>query len=343
LLTDPAAPRNAPQLILAAPGIGTALRHSAGATDVDTLSWLAGRGQVDRLADRHQLAEARLRPWQRGLLRILGLDPGVYASAPLSALGDDVDPSAVREGYWLQAEPVHFAAGLDRLTYLPLTGPAAVTAAERRALMPILSEHLQDSPLRLLSGASGQWFMHSHRVLDLHVASPDAAAANELDAVMPSGKDAREVRRVMTECQMLLHDHPVNEARQRRQLPPINALWPWGGGVLPQATSRSLPAMFSDDSFVHGLYRSMSQERVGATLAAALIEQANTKRSVIAVIATDSLSSFASDWVQPLVAALRAGNIRQLDLLLDEWHIHATRGSLRRFWRKPLPASAWTT
>ncbi len=40
---------------------------------------------------------------------------------------------------------------------------------------------------------------------------------------------------------MLLHDHPVNEARERRGEPPINAVWLWGGGRLaaPDRARRS--------------------------------------------------------------------------------------------------------
>jgi hypothetical protein len=337
-----------PSITLIAPAIGPALRRAVagqGSAEV-TLSWLAGRGLVFHAFNRRNLVNAGLEMWQRGLLGFLGLDPISHASAPFSALGDDAGgPVAIREGYWLQADLVHLAAGLDRLTFLPLSGAAAVTASERQALMPLLATHLQDSPLRLLAGASGRWFLHSQRSLDLQTASPEAAAANELETVMPAGKDAREVRRVMTECQMLLHEHAVNDARQRRGLPPINALWPWGGGSLAPQSSQSLPSMFSDDAFVRGLYRNHSQELAGVATAATTIEQAKQRpaTAVIAVVAIDSLEALASEWLQPLIAALRSGGIQQLDLLLDEWQILATRSMLRRFWRKPSPPSAWPT
>ena len=307
----------------------------------DTLSWLAGRGAVNHALDRHDLVNARLQTWQRALLGVLRLNPSDYASAPVSAIGDDA--LNAREGYWLQAELVHLAAGLDRLTFLPLTGAAAVTADERQALMPLIASHLQDSPFRLLAGTSGQWFLHSQRRLDLATAAPEAAAANELDAVMPSGGDARELRRVMTECQMLLHEHEVNERRQRRGLPAINALWPWGSGAIGQLSSQSLAQMFSDDAFVRGLYRSHGQEISSSAPATTIIEYARRQRPVIAIVTTDSLAALTSEWLQPLIAALRSGGIQQLDLLFDEWHIHATRSMLRRFWRKPSPPSAWPT
>jgi len=337
---------------------------------VDALSLLAGRGAVRLAWNRRTLSEAQLRTWQRGLLEVLRLDPRDYASAPVSALGDDVAAAggvaddfianvivnggpadqaiADRRSYWLHAELVHLAAGLDRLTFLPLTGVAAVAPAERDALAPLIAQHLQGSSLRLVRGASGDWLLQSQRPLDLQTATPEAAVANELDVVMPSGPDAGEVRRVMTECQMLLHDHDVNQRRQRRGLPAINAVWPWGGGQLAALATRSplssLPAMFSDDAFVRGIYRLHAQE-IDPTpaQAATAIDAAAQKRPVIAVVTADSPAVLISAWVEPLVSALRAGQLQRLDLLLDEWHIHATRRMLRRFWRKPSPPSAWPT
>jgi len=352
--------------------MGTVLRQSGegrpaeSGSAVDALSLLAGRGALRLAWNRRTLSEAQLRTWQRGLLELLRLDSCDYASAPTSALGDAVDATrlgvddfiadrgiaargmASQLSYWLHAELVHLAAGLERLTFFPLTGVAAVAPDERDALAPLITQHLQDASLRLVRGASGNWFLQSQRPLALQTATPEAAAANDLDVVMPSGPDAGEVRRVMTECQMLLHDHEVNQRRQRRGLPAINAVWPWGGGQLaapaPSATV-SLPAMFSDDAFVRGVYRLHAQEiaPLPAQAATAIDAAATRKRPVVTVVTTDSPAALTSAWVEPLVSALRAGRLQRLDLLLDEWHIHATRSMLRRFWRKPSPPSAWPT
>jgi len=343
-VTDSFAP--AASITLIAPGMGAALRQSVGSIgEKGAVSLLAGRGGVKQAWDRRELHEASLQTWQRGLLAVLGLESRQFASGPISARGDALlvtDREEMSKDYWLHGDLVHLAAGLDRLTFLQLTGPAAVTVAEREGLAPLISGHLQNSPLRLRTGAKGQWFLHSSRPLDLQTASPDAATANELEAVMPSGAAAGELRRVMTECQMLLHDHDVNERRQRRGLPTINSLWPWGGGVLMPQSPRSLPQMFADDEFSRGIYRLHSLDVESAPPnASALLQRATLSKPVVAVIAAESPAVLESEWIDPLVTALRAGRIRRVDLVLDEWHIHATRGMLRSFWRKPLPVSAW--
>jgi hypothetical protein len=45
-------------------------------------------------------------------------------------------------------------------------------------------------------------------------------------------------RHAINEAQMVLHAHPVNQARQAAGQPVVNSLWPWGGGRLPAATHR---------------------------------------------------------------------------------------------------------
>ena len=41
------------------------------------------------------------------------------------------------------------------------------------------------------------------------------------------------VRMLLNEVQVLLHQHPLNAARQTRGLPPVNSVWFWGAGRLP--------------------------------------------------------------------------------------------------------------
>jgi hypothetical protein len=318
------------------------------------LALLAGRGSVRRAWDRRDLAMADLRAWQRGLLETLQLDSKDYASAPVSALaGDDTAEMASmssaagnaerpHDGYWLHAELVHFAAGLDQLTFLPLTGPAAVTVAERQALAPLIADHLRAASLRLQVSATNDWFVHAPGVLEMVTASPDAAVANELQAVMPSGTDAGKWRRMMTEWQMLLHEHPVNERRQRQGLPAINAIWPWGGGVLKSVAQRALPVAYANTAFVGGLYR-MHGTAVHAVPVngAALIEQITRPQQTLVVVDSPDLAALERDWIAPLVGALRTKRVSRLDLILDEWHVRTSRAMLRRFWRKPLPLSRW--
>ena len=58
------------------------------------------------------------------------------------------------------------------------------------------------------------------------------------------------MRRLMTELQMLLHEHPVNEARAARGVPTVNAVWLWGGGEGQRAAKPNSRRLASDATII---------------------------------------------------------------------------------------------
>lgn len=346
-------------LTLILPDIGAALAQAAQmeqssrtGRDRTQLARMAGRGSLRHAWDRRDLASAGLRPWQRGLLATLALPESRYPSAAVSASGsiEGVAPgiaTAQHQKSWLHAQPVHFIAGLDRLSFLTLAGDAEVSSAERTALEPVIAEHLRSSDCELHSirsrVASSMWLIACDRSCNVTTACPDAAAANELERVMPQGPDAGELRRLMTELQMLLHDHPVNEARSRRGLPAINAVWLWGSGFVESTPpDRELPLAFGDEPYLAGIYqlRHESIQPLPGTCNRLLSDIAGKQRA-IAVVPTAEMDSLETQWIEPLARGLSAGAIDRVDLILDGWHLDVSRASLRRFWRRPLPPAQW--
>ncbi|RPH53100.1 MAG: hypothetical protein EHM84_04500, partial [Lysobacterales bacterium] len=80
--------------------------------------------------------------------------------------------------------------------------------------------------------ADGAWLLRSERLLEVETATPAAVVIRGIDAAMPKGRDAAALRRLLTELQMLLHEHPVNLARARRSAPAVNAVWLHGVGAV---------------------------------------------------------------------------------------------------------------
>jgi len=328
-------------LTLIVPGGSAAL---AGAADIAAehatqLAKIAGRGSLGRAYDRRDQHHAALRPWQRGLLAALRLSGGEYASAPLCAQEHGEDrPGA----FSMHMEPVHFVTGLDRLNLLPLTGPARVTHQERELLLAVIAAHLREWNLELQALTDGTWNVRADQALEITTACPEAAACGELGTALPRGKDASSVRRLMTELQMLLHDHPVNERRVRAGLPVVNALWPWGSGTSVAAGSAHLPSAFGDAPYLRGIYRRdpHSMHPAPANGADLLQSVAPTTRA-IAVVAVEDQAMLEESWVAPLARALAGGQLSRLDLVLDDWHLDVSRSALRKFWRKSLPPSQW--
>lgn len=340
---------NFPWLTLIVPGLGTALAHVADTAQVESsgrasrdrtaLARLAGRGSVRCAWDRHDPASSGLRSWQRGLLAALELPAAGFPSAAVSAYGSLDAPG---QANWLHADPVHFIAGLDRLSFLSLAGSAQVSAPERAALEPILADHLRSWNCHLHSTAQSGWLIGSDRAFEVATANPEAAAANELGQMMPTGPHAGEVRRLMTELQMLLHDHPVNEARARIGLPAVNAVWLWGAGAVAATQTQPLPLAFGTEPYLTGIYKLHGHSvQPGAIDSDELFSRINGAARAVAVVPVEEMDALETQWIEPLVRALAGGVIGRVDLILDGWHLDVSRASLRRFWRGPLSPAQW--
>lgn len=297
------------------------------------LDWLR-TGTSQRLWEQDDLLHARLNPWQHSLLHALPSplrDQGL-ASAMLYWRGEG---RAWRKGTGLHAELVHLAAGVDDLRLLL---PPPPTPAEEQQLLaslqPLLSLsgfELQMSP----SGQTGRWYLFTERSLSLTTYSPYAGFATRIFDIMPQGADGPELRRLMTETQMLLHDHPVNAQRARQGIPGLNALWLWGAAPLGLATQSAPQRVLSNDPYVQGLCEHLHLNcwPLGPDAQAVLSVAAD---QLLLVLPDEDVVALNSSWMLPLQAALQRGDIEQLDLHLDHWRISLQGGR----WRQ---AQRWLT
>ena len=243
-------------------------------------------------------------------------------------------------GFWLRAQPIHFAAGLDRLTTVLLHGAARMSAAERAALSPTLADHLESSGLQLHEGADGEWLLCSETPLQVQTVTPEFAAANPRAEILPHGRDAGGLRRVMTEMQMLLHDHPVNAARESRGMPALNAIWVHGEGMLSEVSGQALPEASGDDVYLRGIYR-LHDRPVQPKAADAATLLSRIAGPTVAIIDPPDLQALETKWLAPLSRALLVGAISKLTVLFDEWRVDTDRAAMFKVWRRELQPANW--
>ncbi len=176
-----------------------------------------------------------------------------------------------------------------------------------------------------------------------------AQAAGRSASPLPSHPDYAPWRHALNEAQIILHAHPVNQARQAAGQPPVNSLWPWGGGRLPQGTGSPHRRLWSNDPVAHGIARLLQIEaaalpsgfagrNVAATLAVIdALEQPARRGDALAWC--EQLPRFEADWLVPARDALQAGRLDALRLLapgeLGSAELHVRRRDLWKFWRKP--------
>ncbi len=318
------------QLVL--PGALTQLRNAGEQSSATLVNWLR-TGRRQRLWQPDELPMARLDPWQQALLH--ALPPAIrshgLASATMMLRGEG---GPWVPGSCLHVEPVHLQAGMDDLR---LVWPPPVTAEEQAALFDSLQPLLAVSGFDLhlsLTGVVGRWYAVHQQQLALETYSPRAGYANRLFDIMPQGTDGAQLRRLMTEAQMLLHDHPVNQRRAQRGLPVLNALWFWGAAPLTLVTQPAAQRVLSNSPYVQGLceHLHMTCWPLPDDATAALSVDAD---ELLVVVPSDNDAGMVeTHWLQPLNHAVQQGQVGMLDIYLDHWRITLRGGRWQHLKRK---------
>ena len=268
-------------------------------------------------------------PWQAALCHSLGESGATGLQLPAAALllgAMDNNTAAVR------ADPVHLQADRDTAKLLPLD-MLDLDPTDADSLIQTINEFLSGDDLHLCLGADRGWYMSGWDGSSLESFPPSFLANRNASAFLPTGNNSEQWRRLMTEIQMLLHTHPVNEKRASQGQLPINSLWFWGGGVPCKAPSASGVndigelCVYADDEFSKALCEHLGVPCKGLTdfnpdstgkavLVDNRIAAAHFVRDEAALKqATDRINN---EWLAPLSARVRAGQITQLQLFNED-------------------------
>lgn len=138
------------------------------------------------------------------------------------------------QGAWGLVSLCHWAMGREHAT---LSDPASLQLdeADSRLLMEAMRPYFEEDGLRLHYLSPLRWLAEGE-ALAHPTASLDRVLGRNVDPWLPSASEARTLRRLQNEMQMLLYTHPLNEARQQRRLLPVNSIWFSGTGRLEGQT-----------------------------------------------------------------------------------------------------------
>ena len=139
---------------------------------------------------------------------------------------------STHDKYFAIATPLHAALGLSDLTPME---PESIGLSEdaSRALCEAAHALLTQDGIAFQFVNATTWLIELPAQLDVITERPDWIIGEALRQNFPRGSDARKLERWMNELQMLLHAHPVNEARAASRLPAINVVWMWAFGSHP--------------------------------------------------------------------------------------------------------------
>jgi hypothetical protein len=269
---------------------------------------------LELLLARGRRVRAPARSLEAWLSEAFELGDGPFPAGALTLLGCGDEPG---EATWARADPTHLRFFRDHFATVP-GETFEVQREEADALCEALSSHFAAQ-------------------LEFRACEPRRWCARLLDDAAPN--DA-----LVNEVQMLLHAHPLNEAREARGELAINSVRFWGAGQAPRRAQCRWQSVAAADPAVRGAAR-LAGTRHRALPGSApewLDRLPEDGRHLALLDARDTaLADLERDWFAPLLAALRSGRIGMVTLHAvdgsEEVSFETIRGDLRRFWRTKKP------
>ncbi len=281
--------------------------------------------------------------WLSGLCGLFDIQGGKTA-CPVAAITAANDGLDAKHGWWLRADPVCLQP--DRSQAVLLASDALqLQADEAAALLQTLNEHFAVDGWHFVAPHPQRWYLRLESCAEITTTPLHAVMGQSVHEHLPRGDKQAEWHNRLNELQMLLHNHKVNTQRAEAGLIPVNSVWFWGEGELPEKHTAPWDQVYSDDEVV-GAMAQLSN--VKCSPLADCNEAVLRGRNLI--VMTDCyttvqnkdvfewlacLESIQSHYLSPLLKNLKHGEIQSLNLLPLNGHAYRLkRKQLRSWWRR---------
>jgi len=249
---------------------------------------------------------------------------------PVAALTRQLDGGDAAGSTWLRADPARIAPDMNGARMMAYGEALELTAEDTAQLLPALKPLFGDAGFPIDAPQPSRWYLR----LPLEAKVPAFAPIQDVlgDDVfdhLPQGDDGRRWRALLSEAQVVLHNHPWNAQRVAQGKPPVNSLWFWGGGRLPDAVQTHYRQVRSPDTLLRAL--------AGAAGIATTGHEAEQVDALIDLRHLRNLDRLCADALQPLLQALDRRELSSLTLDFEDGAQFDLRRDQRwRFWRRPL-------
>jgi len=269
--------------------------------------------------------------------------------APLTLMHDGVDPG---NAYWLRCDPVHLRPQRNQLL-LTNNSEVAPTMDEAQSLVATLNAHFAPDDLAFRAPCPTRWYLRIEHAPALTTQALPEIAGGNVERYLPAGNESLQWHRKLNEIQMVLHAHPVNQARETTGQPAINSVWLWGGGVTPVVDGGRFTDVWSDEALAlslairSGVRAHQLPENAMSLFDAtssdnrqqlAVLPQLRTAaRHPSADLRRATLSALEKHWFAPLLSALNHRRLERLSIVVLDIkrcrRYDISSGNLWKFWR----------
>jgi hypothetical protein len=262
--------------------------------------------------------------WRADAFRVIA--PGEKTMPPIAAAALDTSSGTLPGAWGFIATPVYFSAGMSSVT-MPGDGLVELRPEEAAALASDFNRTFFDAGIRLSVGRGAVLVCVFDQPLEVTTHDPEAVAGQDVFGFQPAGTDAPRLRRLMSEIEMWLFDHPVNRARTGDGRRPVTGLWLWGGGNTAFTMPRVLGWTAGPDPFFSAFGQATRFPREAGPGVVVCSDQPGS----------DTWPDVEQQWLTPAVAALHSGRIKRLELSAAGRRFSIWKGTALRFWRRARP------
>ena len=265
------------------------------------------------------------------LLAELGVD---YPADGLGAMRMWGQTGERPTGWIAAADPVYLEPQMDYLCLHALRR-TGVPASEMRTVVDHLQTTLATDQSFGFARLGNRGYLRAEMPISTSSVPSYVVDQREPGEFLPSGEHTAMHRNILSEIEMALHEHEVNQRRIEEGKQPVNSLWLWGGGTAPEKIIRPQPPLFADDPLLLGYWES-------ATAVADLwpgnfaeCAEASVKGFVAVTPEFDYNPDHLVAWLEELRGLLRSGRLSQLILLFrDGLRADVRRSQTLKFWRR---------
>lgn len=275
----------------------------------------------------------------------VGIDPMRQSGFPHAAYSRYAAFREENSNSWLHVSPISYTSASSGLI-LNRIGRDQLSSSDLSQLTDLMKTELTlGGELRIEEEDRG-WRVDAsdHPAIKTHALWEVAEGPVSLH--MPSGGDATFWAQWLAECEMVLHSHPLNVAREREGRALISSFWLWGEGRLPPKKKPGdiSSQLLSDDPALSGMAQHHDVQSAG-------FDPGNIEAEKETIVAADltlidrSLDSSGlmnwlthtdAEWIQPAMHLIKIKNLSSMTMIDPvsgaSWRLKPV--DLYKFWRR---------
>jgi hypothetical protein len=273
--------------------------------------------------------------------------------------GEDGEAIKTEKSYWIRADPVHLRLERDHIL-LADSHIFRVSLEEAQQFTGLLNRHFAaNQGINLFPLRPDRWYLRLPEPTLPHTHLLGEAVNRDIRNKLPFGANNTFWRSLVNEIQMLLHEHPLNQAREARGELAINSVWLWGGGTLPESLVSPYTHVWSNEILAVSLASACNIDHAPLPVDATVWEASvRTGRHLVVLDELqgraqyrdaygwrESIKEMERRWFDPLWRMFRGGQFDEIMFTAPDESssksFTATRSDSRKFWRRPRPILAY--